>query len=525
VTLKARTSRLRALPALLAAALLCLPPAPVLAQNSPIVLPSLGEVAGAELSSSAERKLGEQIMVEVRRDSSYLPDPETVEYLNKLGYRLVSVSDSRALDFVFFAVRDPMLNAFALPGGFIGVHTGLVIAAQNESELAGVVGHEIGHVTQRHIARMIERQKDSTAIAIGTLLLAILAARSGGSSSGDLAQAAVLGGQAAAIQQQLNYSRDAEREADRVGFVTLQNAGFDPHGMESFFTRLQQGTRIYEGAAPAYLRTHPLTVERIADIQNRARSLPTRQRPDSLDFKLIQARLRVLQETSHQGWRDQLEHFRSQLKNRTTNSPIAAQYGIAVAAAKLGQHEEAMEAAATARKLSKEPSAMLDKLVAETRWAAAKTPEDKQDALRLAREAATRFPLSAMTMRAYLDMLHEAGEHQKVVDTLREQQAITRSNPTYFGLLGRAYSGLGKNSLHHQAVGEMYALMGAKVPAVQQFELARRANDGDFYTMSEIDARLRYLREEVRREHDELMGITRTNEPGQRQPESGNPRR
>lgn len=515
---------LRALPALLAASLLTLPPAPVSAQGNPINLPSLGEVAGAELSSTMERKLGEQIMLEVRRDSSYLPDPETVEYLNKLGYRLVSVSPSRALDFVFFPIRDPMLNAFALPGGFIGVHSGLIVAAQSESELASVVGHEIGHVTQRHIARMIERQKDSTAIAIGTLLLAILAARAGGSSSGDLAQAAVLGGQAAAIQQQLNFSREAEREADRVGFQTLQDAGFDPHGMESFFTRLQQGTRIYESAAPAYLRTHPLTVERISDIQNRSRGLPTRQRADSLDFKLVQARLRVLQETSHQGWREQLEYFQGQLKNRTANSPVAAHYGAAVAALKLGQPALAASEAAIARKLTPESSAMLDKLVAETRWAAAKTPADKAEALRLAAEAAARFPLSAMSQRAYLDLLHEAGEHQKVVDVLREQQAITRNDPTYFGLLGRAYSGLDKKSLHHQAVGEMYALMGAKVPAVQQFELARRANDGDFFTMSEVDARLRFLREEVRREHEELMGKRRDEDPARQRPPDPTPR-
>lgn len=517
--------RLRALPALLAASLLALPPAPAaLAQGSTINLPSLGEVAGAELSSSMERKLGEQIMLEVRRDSTYLPDPETIEYLNRLGYRLVAVSPSRALDFVFFPIRDSMLNAFALPGGFIGVHSGLVIAAQNESELASVIGHEIGHVTQRHIARMIERQKDSTAIAIGTLLLAILAARAGGSSSSDLAQAALFGGQAAAIQQQLNFSREAEREADRVGFQTLQDAGYDVRGMESFFTRLQQGTRIYESAAPAYLRTHPLTVERISDIQNRTRGLPLKQRADSLDFRLVQARLRVLQETSHQGWREQLDYFRSQIQNRTSNLPAAAHYGAAVAALKLGQTAVAVEEATAARKLTNEPSAMLDKLVAETRYAAAKTPAEKQDALRLAREAASRFPLSAMTTRAYVDMLHEAGLHQQVIDTMREQQAIARTDPNYYGLLGRAYSGLGKQSLHHQAVGEMYALMGAKVPAVQQFEQARRANDGDFFTMSEIDARLRFLRDEVRREHDELMGNTKTTEPNKRQPEPGNAR-
>ena len=176
---------------------------PALAQS--IDLPSLGDASSEDLPPATERKLGEQIMFEVRRDPHYLSDTETSEYLNHLGYQLVAVSSSRSLDFVFFAVRDPMMNAFALPGGFIGVHTGLVLAAQSEAELAGVMAHEIGHVTQRHIARMLAKQRETSVLALGALLLALLAARSGGSSSGDLAQAAIVGTQAAAIQQQLNF--------------------------------------------------------------------------------------------------------------------------------------------------------------------------------------------------------------------------------------------------------------------------------------------------------------------------------
>ena len=174
--------------------------------------------AQQELVAGAERKIGDQIMAQIRRDPDYLDDPESTEYLNHLGYQLVSVSAARSQDFQFFLVRDPMINAFALPGGFIGVHIGLIAITRHESELAGVLAHEIGHVSQRHIARMLGSQKESMAIQIGALLLAILAARAGGSSGGDLAQAAIIGGQAAAMQQQLNFSRDAEREADRVGF-------------------------------------------------------------------------------------------------------------------------------------------------------------------------------------------------------------------------------------------------------------------------------------------------------------------
>lgn len=485
------------------------------AHAQPQDLPALGEAGGEELPPAMERRLGEQIMIEVRRDPTYLPDPESAEYLNNLGYRLVAVSPSRSLDFVFFVVRDPMLNAFALPGGFIGVHSGLVITSQSESELASVLGHEIGHVTQRHIARMIARQKEGTAMAIGALLLAILAARAGGSSSGDLTQAAIMGSQAALIQQQLNFSREAEREADRVGFQTLVDAGFDGRGMEAFFGRMQTGTRIYEGTAPAYLRTHPMTVERISDMQNRTRNLRFRQRVDSLEFQLVRARLRVLQETTTQGWRDALEYFNAQVANRTTNSEYAARYGAAVAALKLNMAEVALQNAQTARRLAPGTSVLLDKAVSEARFAAARDDSEREDAVRLAQDTAARYPLSGVAAHHYIDLTLKTNRYQDAIGYLRNQQAISREQPAYYALLGRAYEALNRRSLHHQAVAEMYARLGALAPAIQQLELARRANDGDFYTMSEIDARARDLRVEFKREQDALR------EAGRRSPDNG----
>jgi predicted Zn-dependent protease len=488
---------------LLTAFALCAP-AGLPARAQAIDLPSLGEAGAEDLPPGLERRIGEQIMVQVRRDPSYLPDPESTEYLNHLGYQLVSVSAARTIDFSFFVVRDPMLNAFALPGGFIGVHTGLVIAARTESELAGVLAHEIGHVSQRHIARMLGQQKDSMAIQLGALLLAILASRAGGSSSGDLAQAAILGGQAAAIQQQLNFSREAEREADRVGFVTLTDAGFDARGLEDFFGRLQQGSRLYEGTAPAYLRTHPMTVERISDMQNRTRNLRVKQRPDALDFRLVQARLRVLQELNTQGWRDQLDYFTGQIKERSAASEVAAHYGASFAALKLNLPELALQQATAARRLTNVPSAILDKLVSETKFAAAKSDQERRLALDAARDAAARFPLSTVAVAHYIDLLNRSNLHQEAINTLRTQAAITRNQAAYYALLGRSYEALGKQSLRHQAIGEMYALLGVKPAALQQMELARRANDGDFYTMSEIDARIRELQTDIRADQEAM---------------------
>ena len=198
-------------------------------------LPSMGAVAGTELSPSEEQAIGDEMMQQIRADSSYLNDSETLEYLNRLGYQLVSVSNTHTYNFFFYPLIDKSLNAFAIPGGYIAVHTGLIVAAQSESELAGVIAHEVGHVTQRHIARMIDSQKGNAALSIGSILLAILAARAGG---GQAAAAVAMGGQAALISNQLSYSRSAEREADRVGLNSLVRAGFDPRGMETFFLRL-----------------------------------------------------------------------------------------------------------------------------------------------------------------------------------------------------------------------------------------------------------------------------------------------
>lgn len=467
-------------------------------------LPSLGEAGADDLSPANERKLGESIMREVVADPSYLPDPDTTEYLNKLGYQLVAASNARYMDFNFFCIRDPMINAFALPGGFIGVHSGLILIAQTESELAAVIGHEIGHVEQRHIARMLAKQRDSTALAIGALLLALLAARSNSSSAGDLTQAAIFGGQAAAIQQQLNFSREAEREADRVGFQTLSGAGFDVTAMATFFGRMEQNSRIYESAAPAYLRTHPLTTERISDIQARVREVRTKQRADSLDFQLVRARLRVLQDESMQGLRDARTAFSTQLANRATPSDVATHYGLALVNLKLGENAVALENALAARKRAGTGSAMIEKIYAQTRFAAARTQSDRDEAIQFARETTSRFPISRLVALNYVEMLQLANRHEDAVAYLRDQLALPRSEPKYFELLARSYSALNKRTLQHQATGELYALLGATPAAIEQFQMARKAADADFYVLSEVDARLRQLNQHLKEQREDL---------------------
>ena len=486
---------------------------PAGAQVTRSELPSLGDAAADDLSPTNERKLGEMIMRQVRFDPLYLADADTSDYLNSLGFQLVSVSPSRFMDFEFFAVRDPTMNAFALPGGFIGVHTGLVLTAQSESELASVLAHEIGHVSQRHVARMLSKQRESTAIAIGALLLALLAARSNSSSSNDLTQAALYGGQAVAMQQQLNFSNEAEREADRVGLQMLTDANFDPRAAAIFFGRMQQGARIYESAATEYRRTHPLTSERIGDLQARVRELdamPRRMRPDSLDFHLVRARLRVLQDESVQGARDAAAHFASQIREKAAASEAAAHYGLAIAALRLNQPKLAMDSIANARRLARTPMPMIEKVSAEARYLTAEQlpPSPARDAelaaaLRQAQDNANRFPLSPLSALSYAEMLQRNGAHERAIAFMREQLAIPKSQVKHYELLARSYAALNRMTMSHQATAEAYVLLGALGPAVQQLQLSRKAADADFYVMSEVDARIRQLMQQLREQREE----------------------
>ena len=285
-------------------------------------LPDLGDASQATFSPHQERELGLRIMSEIRADPSYLDDAEVAGYLTNLGSRLLLNSRETRPDqeFEFFAVKDPMINAFALPGGFMGFNTGLILTAQSESELAGVMAHEIAHVTQKHLARMIAGQKYSMLTSLAAVALAVLASR----TNPQAAAAVLIGSQARQIQSQLDFTRDHEKEADRIGLNILISAGLDPRGMSEFFERLQKAGRFRENGAPSYLRTHPITYERIADIDNRTHSLPYRQVPDSLDFLLVRAKLRASLDNPG----DAVEYFDSTLRDKRYSSEAVERYGL-----------------------------------------------------------------------------------------------------------------------------------------------------------------------------------------------------
>jgi predicted Zn-dependent protease len=282
---------------------LLMPVAPVQAQLNPSRLPNLGD--GAEVPLGVERRLGESIAREIYRDPDYLDDPVLGDYLQSIWQPLLAAARQRGeltpeLEQQFAwdvaLIRERSINAFALPGGYLGVHLGLISAVSSGDELASVLAHELSHVTQRHIARMIAQQGRQGPMVMGAMILGMLAASRTPSASGmSAANAVMVGGQAAAIQSQLNFSRDMEREADRVGYGVMTDAGYEPLGFVTMFEKLQQASRLNDNGSFPYLRSHPMTTERISDAQARQQLLPKRTAaPTTAMHAMMSARAQVL---------------------------------------------------------------------------------------------------------------------------------------------------------------------------------------------------------------------------------------
>ena len=449
-------------------------------------LPELGDAASAAISPQVERRIGESIAREIRyRDPAYVDDAEIADYLEHLGRRLLAAVPGARQDFEFFAVRDSAINAFALPGGFIGVHTGLLVAAASESEVASVLAHEIAHVTQRHIARLIGAQQQMQLPSMVALAAAILL----GGSRPDLAAGAAAAVQGSVVQQQLSYTRDFEREADRVGFGTLAAGGFDVRAMPAFFEKMQRGSRLADdGSVPSYLRTHPMSTERIADAQNRAANAPYRQHPDSLDFHLVRAKLRA------EGGepRDAVASLAAALKERRYANETAARYGLVLARLRARQVREAQAELASLR-AGGAASPMLETLAARVQQEAG----NAAGALETLRQALQRYPGRLPLVYAYADGLQQAGRSKEALAALEEPLRRHPGDARLRALQAKTYAALGKRLLQHQAQAELYVLRGSVPAAIEQLTLAQAAGDGNFYELSAVEARLK----ELRRQH------------------------
>jgi beta-barrel assembly-enhancing protease len=533
-----------------------------------VQLPDLGDGSGGALTPQAERKVGERMMREVRADPDYLDDWLIRDYLDFIASKLSAAAASQYLggyrpDFDLFAVRDPQINAFSMPGGFIGVNTGLIATTQTESELASVIGHEMGHVLQRHIARMISQQEKSSYAALAGMLAGLLAGVL--AHSGDLGMGIAMGGQAFAVDNQLRFSRAAEHEADRVGFQMLTAAGYDPYAMTAFFSRLDRST-MGDNGVPPYVRTHPLTTERIADMEDRARRVPYRQPRQSAEYAFVRARARVLQVNYASDYREVASRLKSEIADQTALNPAGNWYGIALAqslmgdfdaandalakARKLFEGEEASEAAVSAQvqreakahaangtvsgasqatlgveraaapKITLPPVYVHESDVPPKQTQAAQKPRSSpsldvlaadiarragrfDDAIRLAEIAEKRWPDSHAAVDEHLQSLIGAHRYAQAQTLARRE---TRAEPTrgdWWLYLAQASAGLNDALHQHQAMAEKLALDGAWPSAIRQLKEARDAKNVSFYDLSTISARLRDFEARYKEEREE----------------------
>ncbi|MGH8852221.1 MAG: beta-barrel assembly-enhancing protease [Casimicrobiaceae bacterium] len=451
-------------------------------------LPDLGDPSQVALSGPQERKLGESVMRDIRLSGGYLNDPEVNGYLNDLGNRLVTAIPGAPFDFEFFAVNDPSINAFALPGVFVGVNTGLILMTQTESELASVLAHEISHVTQHHIARGIAKQKDAMLASLAALAAAILASRSGGSNSGQLAEGAIASAQGIAMQMQINFTRQNEQEADRIGFQRLDAAGFDVTAMATMMERLQRASRFVEGNTPSYLRDHPVTYERIADAQARAEGKPFRQVKDSLDFSLVRALIRSYQGSA----REAILFFDDAIAEKRYNDSIAARYGLVASLLRAENFKRALAEVTTLQKVAP-PHPMIEAIFGQVLM-----QSGQLDAAIARYEAAlSRYPGKMQLVYDYPEALLKNKQPAKAAAFVSDQlQHYPNDGPLHL-LAARAYAALGKPLLEHQHQGEYYAWQGNLPGAIVQLELAAKSRDATFYEASAVESRLRALRQEL----------------------------
>lgn len=454
-------------------------------------LPDLGDISAASLSESQERTIGNRIMREVRNDPAYLDDPELVDYVTSVGQRLLSAADNPPRDMTYFVVRDDSVNAFALVGGHIGIHTGLIMLTQNESELAGVMAHETGHILQKHQARMIHGAARAQWTSLAALALAVLASRAGG--GGQAAEAAVVGASALQIQNQIDFTRENEREADRVGFQLLTRSGYDPRAMQSFFERMLRANRLNETKGmPSYFRTHPLTTERIAEMADRSQHLPGVMYGvnslDSIEYRIMRAK--VIAESGSP--REAVNLFRTMVEDQTVVRPRENIYGLAYALRRAHDFDGAWKTLQPIRAEGSHPAFELlaGEILADMHRG--------DEAIAVYRAALKDNPGYRALAYAYLDQMLQAGRAKDVIADLDERLRQRSDDWRLYELQARAFAATGRLIGQHRAQAESYYRRNNLPAAVDQLEIAVKQSKGsDFYEMSITEARLRELRAQL----------------------------
>ena len=468
-----------------------LPPAAI---PQPINLPDIGVGGGALVTPSEQRRTGEAIMRNFRRAGVILEDPLVTDYLNHLGYRLVSASDSGKGHFVFFIYNEQELNAFALPGGYIGINSGLVLATDSEGELASVVAHEIAHVTQNHYARAYQFAEHNSVPILAALIAAIIL----GSQGSDLGSAALASLAANSAQDRINFTRENEKEADSIGIQLLAKSGFDPNKMADFFAKIERQSRLYGPTLPEFLSTHPVTESRLASARNRASQFKlTGKEHSSQNYYLMRARLKVL---SHEHPKALISQLKKEIKDKRYQNLSAVKYALALALMKTKQFKAARR---EIRSLIKHDPARIAYIFAHARLE--NLAGQHKTAASILQRALTHYPGNGPLGTLYAQTLLSAGKAADARSILLARIETRPGNPKLYQLLADCESKLGNSAGTHSAMGQYYYHLGLTQEAIEQLKLALKSKDLDFYNTARIEARLNSYKEELQ----QLAKLTR----------------
>lgn len=444
-------------------------------------LPKLGDAAGATLSVMQEQQIGDQIMAQIRRSRYLIQDPLVSDYIQQIGYKLVAANpDALGRRFNFFVIQETSINAFALPGGYIGIHSGLITASKTESELASVLGHEVAHVTQRHLARRLEKQNQLSLPTILATLGAILVATQD-PEAGIGALAATQGLNAQAI---INHTRENEKEADRIGIAMLSKAGFDTRGAAAFFETLEQQSR-FTRKPPEILLTHPLSKHRITDARARAAGYPKVEHESSLDYLLVKARIK-----SQEKVRD--TQFFQHLKNKKDKS-LYERY---LFAEMLRLNSEIKRAIPIYKKLYQEKPNNQILLYSLAEAHQANHSSDK--ALPLLLKQMKQYPGSTKLILATANAYLATAQPQKAEKLLLRHSDNHQANPNYLFTLAKSQQALNHIPEMHETTGQYMMLVGDYRTARKHFEMALGSNSNDPYAQTRIQARLSTARQKIR---------------------------
>jgi len=449
--------------------------------SADIKLPSLGDSTSGIISQQQEHELGRAWLMAYRSRINEHHDPFLSDYLEQLLYKLVSHSELEDRRLELITINNPSMNAFAVPGGVIGIHTGLFRYAKSEHQLSSVLAHEIAHLSQRHFARRVEAQRKNTAATLAGMLASLVLAATVG---GDAGLAGLTASQAASQQSSLNYSRQNEQEADRLGLKTMVSAGMDPRAMSAMFEEMLRITRYTGSRPPEFLLTHPLTENRVADARNRINQLPPRQYLDNLEFHLMRARALIAIDNNASV---SLNRFQHELQGNTLNSQ-AARYGVVLSYIALGNYTKAKESLKLL--LQKSPNNLTYQM-ADIDLDRAQKKYDRaiSKAKKLLAYRSDSYPLRISLAESYLKA-NRYLESEQMLDTLTLSHP---NSPEVWFQLAEVRGLAGNISGVHQARARYFILNGVFDQARDQLGYARKLLVNDFKQTAIIDQQLRDL--------------------------------